>query len=203
MPSVLRSKSLKKATLVTVGSLAVALLLAGCGSPTAATPAPTATTAATATPTTNPALSATFTSPDGLYSLGFPTTWAKTPINVGPIVNGIALYSPDSNDFLSIMPNNTGVPSSQYQAYYQESMKGLGAANVAYGQTGTVTLGTNNWTFIDATFTLNGTAYDGALYGLSHIGNAFFIAVGAPHADFSTVSSGQFQPVITSLTFLK
>jgi hypothetical protein len=101
------------------------------------------------------------------------------------------------------MPTTTGVPSSQFQAFYQESMKGLGAANVVYGQTGTVTLGANNWTFMNATFTLSGTAYDGELYGLSHIGNAFFVAVGAPHADFSSVSSGYFQPVITSLTFLK
>jgi hypothetical protein len=186
-----------------IGLLASALIIAGCGSTTAAAPTATATTAPTATPTINPALSSTFTSSDGVYTFGFPSTWSKTPVNQSPFVNGVILFSPDAKDFFVTLPANQGLPSSQYKQVLQGFLQGLPATNIKFGQTGTPTLGANTWTAIDATYTYKGTAYDSTQFGLTHNGNAFLVVVGAPHADSDTVGSTYFLPMITSLKFLK
>ncbi len=189
---------------IAVCALMSAFFIAGCGSTSvAAPPTPTATATTPPTPSPTPVLDSTFTSPDGAYTFQFPGSWSSTPINTSPVVNGVLLVSADSQNLFVTAPLTEGLPSSQYVAFFQSFLKGAGGTNIKTKSDGTVTLGQNTWTVEEATLTFKGSAYDAAQFALAHHGKSFFVIVMAPHATSDSVGTTYFQPMITSLTFLK
>ena len=181
-----------------------ALFIAGCGSSAAATPTATPVPpTATPMPTATPVLNSTFSSSDGVYTFQFPGNWTQNPINASPIVNGVTLASPDGNDLFFVTPFNIGIPAAQNSTFIQQTLVALGGKNIKLSAGGTAPLGSNTWTVEQGTVTLKGTAYDAAQFSLTHGGKAFFIIVLAPHTTSDADGTTYFQPMITSLTFLK
>jgi len=188
---------------LTVGALVSALFIAGCGNSSTAAPAATATPTNTPTPSPTPVLNSTFNSTDGVYTFQFPGDWSSTPVNNGTVINGVVLTSPDSQNFFYVSPTNTGIPASQYSAVLQGVIQALGGTNAKIKAAGNVTFGKNTWAVDEGTATLKGTAYDGTQFALSHHGKSFFVIVAAPHSTADTIGTTFFQPMLTSLTFLK
>lgn len=191
-----------------VCALASALIVAGCGNSTPAAPAATATptTPPTATmpalPTANPALGPFFTSPDGGYAFQYPTGWTTQAYNTSPVVNGEFVISPDAKNYFLTLPLNLDA-SSQYASFFDQFLVGFGGTKIKVTAKGTAPVGANTWTVYEATFTKGGVAYDGVEFGLTHNGNSFLVIALAPHATSNAVGNKYFEPMLTSLTFLK
>ncbi len=187
---------------LTVVAAAGALLVAACGS-TSVAPAATPTPTTAPSPTPTPVLDSTFTSSDGVYTFQYPGSWSSTPLNTAPVVNGDLLISPDTQDYFITVPLNLGIPASQYPSFLQGFLPAFGGKNIKITPKGNVTIGANTWTEDDVTFTKNGTPYDGAQFGLSHHGKTFLVLVLAPASTADSVGTTYFQPMLTSLKFLK
>lgn len=167
----------------------------------------TSTTSMLPTATSQPTIStagldATFTSPDGVYTFQYPSGWTTQAYNTAPVVNGEFVISPGAQDYALTLPLNTDA-SSQYPAFFSSFLTGFGGTNVNVTSTGNETLGSNTWERYHATFTKNGTPWEGDEYALTHNGTSFVAIVLSPHSSWSADSSTYFQPIISTITFLK
>lgn len=186
--------------------LAAAVLFAGCSIGTSAKATPTATatnTPAPAVPSPTTGFT-TFTSTDGVYGLNYPSDWSKTAVNTSPVVNGEAFFSADATSYFLALPLNTSVPPNQYGDFATGLAGGFGGTGSHVSATTTTTsFAGKTWTEVDGTTSVKGTASDLKVYGTQLGSNTIFIVTIAPSASASTVNGTDFQPMLSSFTFLK
>lgn len=195
----------------TVGILAVlsaAVLFAGCSIGGGAAAKPTATATATSTPApavpTPPSGFTTFTSSDGVYGLNYPSDWQKVDLSTSPVVNGVIFLSSDTKSYFMVLPLNQSLSADQYGAFATSFAGGFGGTGTKVSATTTTTtFAGKTWTEVDGTSTVKSTPSDVKVYGAPLGSNTIFIVTITPTAADSTVTSTDFQPMQSSLTFLK
>lgn len=188
--------------------------LAGALGPTA-TPQPTATPTATPLPPTptplagvpTPAVGFTpFLSTDGAYALNFPNTWVTITQNIAATnTTAQAFATLDTKDVCIVLPLSMTLTPDQFAPTLQQILQNTpNATNVLINPTTTsVTLGANTWTKITGTFDYNGEPQDAVALVTPHDAGSYVLLYFAPTADFSTVETASFTPIVQSFTFLK
>ncbi len=182
-------------------SLAFIALLAGCSAPGAASTAPTAT--ATTAPTATPVLNASYSSTDGVYKVSYPGAWKAEPLTIASTSGTAQIQSDSGNDLVLIEPF-TFKTSTSYPSLLKSAIKVSPFTNsTVESATTTQTYPSGSWTVASGTTEVSGTALTVHLYGMLHNDHTFIIIVFAPTSSAATDQATYFDPMLTSLTFLK
>ncbi|HEX5439928.1 MAG TPA: hypothetical protein VFW76_03525 [Ktedonobacterales bacterium] len=180
-------------------ALAFIALLAGCGAPGAGSASATATTAPTATPMLN----ASYTSTDGVYKVSYPGAWKAGSLTIASTSGTAQIQSNDGNELVLIEPF-TFKSTAGYPSILRSAIKSSPFTNSAVDSaTTTQTYPSGSWTVASGTTAANGTPLSVRLYGMLHNDQTFIVMVFAPTSSAATAQATYFDPILTSLTFLK
>lgn len=186
-----------------LASLAFIALLAGCSAPGSGSTAATATATATTAPTATPVLNASYTSADGVYKVSYPGAWKADPLTIASTSGTAQIQSDDGNELVLIEPF-TFKSAASYPSILKSAIKSSPFTNsVVESATTTQTYPSGSWTVASGTTAANGTPLTVRLYGTLHNDQTFIIIVFAPTSSAATAQSTYFDPMLTSLTFLK
>jgi ABC-type glycerol-3-phosphate transport system substrate-binding protein len=184
--------------------LAVIALLAGCGGSGASSAAATATS--TTAPTPTPVLNATYTSADGVYKLNYPSSWKVEPLTVPStyVTSGtVEMGSSDANDIVLVEPFTVNVKAT-YPAILKAGLTGSKFTNSKVDAAVTTqTYPSGTWTVASGTTEVIGTPMTVHLYGIVHNNKTFIIFTLALPASATADQATYFDPMLTSLVFLK
>ena len=190
-------------SLFATGGLLCALLLSACGNAASSTAA-TATTAVMPTSSTGAALSHDFTSTDGVINLKYPDAWTMQALNVADSPNAAMFSSANSNDIFVLEPLNVQVTADNYSALGTAFLQGIKATDVQMGTTSqSAAIGASTWTIAQGTATFNGTPSTLTELGTDHNGTTLLIFTLGPTATDNNDGNTYFQPMVTSLMFMK
>jgi hypothetical protein len=184
--------------------LAFITLLAGCGGSGARSAAATATS--TTAPTPTPVLNATYTSADGAYKLNYPSAWKVEPLSVPStyVTSGtVEMGSSDANDIVLVEPFTLTV-NAPYPTILKAGLTGSKFTNTTVDAAVTThTYPSGTWTVASGTTEVIGTPMTAHLYGIVHDNKTFTIYTLALPASATTDQATYFDPLLTSLVFLK
>ncbi len=179
------------------------------------TPAATATPTVTPTPTLTPTPTAPptpiapagftgFVSPDGVYSMVYPSSWIQSSQTASGQTQEI-FQSSDGFSGLVVVPVSGSIQTGAYGSYLKLVLQQTpGTSNVVVSSAVTsVTIGGNRWTRATGTFDLQGQAATANLYGVGHNGGTYIaIAIGVT-SSFAAINKADFQVMLQNFTFLK
>jgi hypothetical protein len=193
---------MSKLSISTVVGWSVTVLGLACLSACGSTQAPSGLTPRTPTATATPVLSATYTSPDEVWSIGYPRSWTAELVNSAS-TSGVAIASADKQTIMTIF-KALGTSSTPYPTVLARALKGATWTNIQVDTaTKTLTVPSGTWTIATGTFDLSGGHGAATLYGIVH-DNYTYLVLALGHA--SSASSDQetfFTPMLTSFRFLK
>jgi hypothetical protein len=194
----------------TGGVLLATVLITSCSGGMAVAPMPTRTPSPTPTPTIPPTTSgeSQFVSADGSYGFDYPGAWTavNAPASQGTTAN--IFTNQATGEVVVVVEYSPAMPSTSLATYVSTLASTLaqtfGATNEsASPQTGTAMIGAITWTTISGAMTLNGTPYKVLGYALNHDASTYSVITLASAATLSRDNTADFQPLLTSFTFLK
>jgi hypothetical protein len=175
---------------------------------------PTATPTFTPTPTLTPtpAIPTVPPAPSGFkqfttqdYGLNYPTNWSSTDQTESNVT--LHLFSDATAqtvfEILPVPSTAGSIGPGDYKDLLQSFYDTMGASNVQIDtSTNSVTAGKNNWTTISGTGKYNGTVLKTTAYVGTHGTTTYVLIALAPNAQYTTLDSTYFQPMIKSFTYL-
>lgn len=118
--------------------------------------------------------------------------------------SGTAQIQSDGGNELVLIEPLTFKSSASYPSILKSAIKDSPFTNSAVeSATTTQTYPSGSWTVASGTTTANGTPLTVRLYGTLHNDQTFIIIVFAPTSSAATDQATYFDPILTSLTFLK
>jgi hypothetical protein len=147
-------------------------------------------------------LNATYTSTDGVYSIGYPSTWTTSPLTIANTSGAAVIGSDDQTDVVIIEPF-TLKSSAPYPRVLEGGINTSPFTNSKVDSAVTTqTYPSGIWTVANGTTEHNGTPYTARLYGTLHGDHTFVILVFAPTSSAATDQTTYFDPMLSSLTFI-
>ncbi|HEX9068822.1 MAG TPA: hypothetical protein VF807_08635 [Ktedonobacterales bacterium] len=194
-------KRAQHSLILLLATFAATALFAGCslGAATTAAPTPTATTEPTATPLLN----TTYTSTNGVYTLIYSSKWTVKPISA-PLTSGTAqLTDSTSTDLFIVEPfvvKSTATYPSLLKAWISKAPFTSSTVDTTVT---TKTLPNGSWTVASGKTVISSVPFTAHLYGMLHDGHTFIVMTFAPTATQGNDQTTYFDPMLSSLTFLK
>ena len=181
--------------------LAFITLFVGCGGSGASSAAAIATS--TTVPTPTPVLNATYTSADGVYKLNYPSSWTVEPMTVPSTSGTVEMGSADAYDIVLVEPLTVKADAT-YPTILKAGLSGSKFTNTKVDDAVTTkTYPSGTWTVASGTTELVGTPMTVHLYGIVHNNKTFIIFTFAQPASAKADQATYFDPMLTSLVFLK
>lgn len=180
------------------------LWLAGCSEQTTANIAVvTQIPLPTETPLTVANGLVTYRSPNNLYQLRYPATWASNPlISTEGIPDGRDFTAPNNMGDVMVIPLS-GATTTQAQAFVAGFLHDAGDTNITIATAGQpLTSGANHWEPHMLTYSSQSQTYTGRILLTTHAGYAVALVTTAPAAQYTATNTSVFQPLIASFMFL-
>jgi hypothetical protein len=167
------------------------------------TPVPPTATPLPAVPTA-PAGFTTYNSTDGVFGLNYPTSWttSTTPPNNG--ITGFNFVSPlSSSEAATVDESDTAIDPTNIAVYVRNFANSSNGTNVQITQApATQTIGKNDWTVAQATYTANDGEHKVIGLAINDGTTGLIFFYDAPSSSFHTDSGSSYDVMVKSFTIL-